>query len=47
MQDVLPQRPMRSVELRRLSLDEVFSQVVQKDVGSDAAEPAREELSHV
>ena len=47
MQRILSERPMRSVELRRLSLDEVFIQVVQKDVGSDAAELAREELSHV
>ncbi|MCZ6811654.1 MAG: ATP-binding cassette domain-containing protein [Planctomycetota bacterium] len=47
MQRVLSQRPMRSVELRRLSLDEVFIQVVQNDVGSGAAELAREELSHV
>ena len=47
MQRILSQRPMRSVELRRLSLDEVFIQVVQDDVGSGAAELAREELSHV
>ncbi|MCH8345147.1 MAG: ATP-binding cassette domain-containing protein [Planctomycetes bacterium] len=47
MQRILSQRPMRSVELRRLSLDEVFIQVVQNDVGSGAAELAREELSHV
>lgn len=47
MQHVLSARPMRSVELRRLSLDEVFIQVVQQDVGYDAAELAREELSLV
>ena len=47
MQHVLSERSMRSVELRRLSLDEVFIQVVQQDVGKEAAELAREELSLV
>lgn len=47
MQQVLCERPMRSVELRRLSLDEVFIQVVQQDVGHEAAKIAREELSLV
>lgn len=47
MQHVLSKQPMRSVELRQLSLDEVFIQVVQQDVGKEAAELAREELSHV
>jgi ABC-2 type transport system ATP-binding protein len=47
MQEVLRAHPMRSIELRRLSLDEVFVQLVRQDEGSDAAELAREELSHV
>jgi ABC-2 type transport system ATP-binding protein len=47
MQRVLAGHPMRSINLRRLSLDEVFVQLVLEDEGSDAAELAREELSHV
>ncbi len=47
MQAVLSDRPMRSVELRRLSLDEVFVRLVLADEGADAADKAREELSHV
>lgn len=39
--------PLRSVELRRLSLDEVFVRLVRKGEGEIAAERAREELSHV
>ena len=47
MRNVLDGHAMRSIELRRLSLNEVFVQLVRKDEGSDAAELAREELSHV
>jgi ABC-2 type transport system ATP-binding protein len=47
MKAVLSSHPMRSIELRRLSLDEVFVQLVLRDEGADAAELAREELSHV
>jgi len=47
MQQVMNTAPMRSVALRRLSLDEVFVRVVRDDVGEAAAEAAREELSHV
>jgi ABC-2 type transport system ATP-binding protein len=39
--------PMRRVELRRLSLTEVFVRLVMRDAGAAAAEQAREELSHV
>ncbi len=47
MHRVLGRHPVRSIELRRLSLDEVFVQLVQRDEGADAAEQARESLSHV
>jgi ABC-2 type transport system ATP-binding protein len=47
MKSVLAGHPMRSIELRRLSLDEVFVQLVLQDAGSNAAELAREELGHV
>jgi ABC-2 type transport system ATP-binding protein len=47
MKDALASHPMRSIELRRLSLDEVFVRLVRDDEGADAAELAREELSHV
>jgi ABC-2 type transport system ATP-binding protein len=47
MKDALASQPMRSIELRRLSLDEVFVRLVREDEGADAAELAREELSHV
>jgi ABC-2 type transport system ATP-binding protein len=47
MKRALAGHPMRPIELRRLSLDEVFVQLVQQDAGADAAELAREELSHV
>ncbi|MHC4415349.1 MAG: ABC transporter ATP-binding protein [Planctomycetota bacterium] len=47
MRQVLDGRAMRSVELRRLTLDEVFVQLVGRDEGSAAAQRAREELSHV
>ena len=47
MRAVLDAAPLRSVRLRRLSLDEVFVRLVLEDEGADAAERAREELSHV
>ncbi len=47
MQRVLEREPMRAIELRRISLNEVFVRLVQEDKGADAARQAREELSHV
>jgi ABC-2 type transport system ATP-binding protein len=47
MRQVLDGHPMRSIKLRRLSLDEVFVRLVLQDEGADAADLAREELSHV
>lgn len=47
MQEILSLAPMRSVELRRLSLDEVFVRLVRQDLGEQAAATARVELSHV
>jgi len=47
MKDALELGPMRSAELRRLTLDEVFIRAVKEDVGEEAAAVAREELSHV
>ncbi len=47
MKNALAAYTLRSIELRRLSLDEVFVQLVQRDQGAAAAEQVREELSHV
>ena len=47
MQQILQSGPMRSVALRRLTLDEVFIQQVKVGGGDEAAALAREELSHV
>lgn len=47
MQTIIETRPTRSVELRRLTLDEVFVRLVLRGEGEQAAELAREELSHV
>ncbi len=47
MNRVLSSHPLRSIKLRRLTLDEVFIRVVLQDEGSAAAALAREELSHV
>ena len=47
MNSVLSSHPLRSIKLRRLTLDEVFIRLVLQDEGSDAAALAREELSHV
>lgn len=45
MQHLLAAAPMRSIELRQLSLDEVFVQLVMKDEGEVAAQQVREQLS--
>ncbi|MCI0363357.1 MAG: ATP-binding cassette domain-containing protein [Phycisphaerales bacterium] len=37
---------IRSIELRRLSMEEVFVRVVRSDLGERAAQVAKEELSH-
>ncbi len=47
MQAVLSAHPMRSINLRRLSLSEVFVRLVTQDEGAAAAARAREELAHV
>ena len=47
MNRIMQLAPMRRVELRRLSLDEVFVRVVREDLGEQAALKAREELAHV
>ncbi len=47
MRTVLQAYSMRSIELRRLTLDEVFIRQVAMDVSEEAAKIAREELSHV
>ncbi|MGH7536089.1 MAG: ABC transporter ATP-binding protein, partial [Gemmatimonadales bacterium] len=47
MSGILARGAMRSVELRRLTLEEVFVRVVHRDAGADAAEAAREELKFV
>jgi ABC-2 type transport system ATP-binding protein len=46
MQSILAEGPVRSVELRRITLEEVFVQLVMRDRGVEAAAEAREELSH-
>jgi ABC-2 type transport system ATP-binding protein len=47
MKRVLERYPVRSIELRRLSLDEVFVQLVRQDEGAEAAAQAKEDLTHV
>jgi len=47
MIDIVERHPVRSIELRRLSLEEVFVQMVLRDAGAEAAQRAREELKHV
>jgi len=47
MRDVMAAHSVRSISLRRVSLDEVFVRVVQEHRGEEAAALAREELSHV
>jgi ABC-2 type transport system ATP-binding protein len=43
---VLEAAPMRAIELRRLSLNEVFVQLVRRDEGDAAAHQVRQELTH-
>lgn len=45
MRDMVAAHPMRSIELRQLSLDEVFVRLVMDDEGAAAAQQAREQLS--
>jgi ABC-2 type transport system ATP-binding protein len=47
MRSILTLHPMRSIELRRITLDEVFVQMVMRDEGVQAAQIVQEELSHV
>ncbi len=47
MREILKRAPVRSVELRRITLEEVFVRLVMESEGEAAAERAREELSHV
>jgi ABC-2 type transport system ATP-binding protein len=46
MRAILESAPVRSVELRRITLEEVFVQMVMRDRGVEAAEMAKEELAH-
>ncbi len=46
MQAVMAAAPMRSVELRRPTLEEVFVRLVLQDEGEEAARAVREGLSH-
>lgn len=46
MRDIVNAMPVRSIELKQLSLEEVFVRLVLKDEGQAAARQAREELSH-
>ncbi len=47
MQRVLAEHPMRAIELRRLSLTEVFVRLVGEGQGREAARQAHQELSRV
>jgi ABC-type uncharacterized transport system ATPase subunit len=47
MREIVSAHDVRSVRLRRLSLEEVFVNLVRRDEGDAAAVRAREELSHV
>jgi ABC-2 type transport system ATP-binding protein len=46
MREIVTAGPVRSVELRRITLEEVFVQLVMRDRGAEAAELAQEELAH-
>jgi ABC-2 type transport system ATP-binding protein len=46
MRAILESAPVRSVELRRITLEEVFVQMVMRDRGVEEAEIAKEELAH-
>jgi ABC-2 type transport system ATP-binding protein len=47
MRAVMAREALQSVELRRVTLDEIFVRLVLRDEGEAAAKLAREELSHV
>lgn len=47
MRELTSRWPVRSIELRRLTLEEVFVRLVMQDSGQEEAAKAREELSHV
>ncbi len=47
MRTILAAVPLRRIELRQLSLDEVFVRLVSRQEGHDAAAEAKEQLSHV
>lgn len=47
MREIVTRMPVRSVELRRLTMEEVFVRLVTSDRGDAAAAVAREELAHV
>ena len=44
---IVQQYPVRSIQVRQVTLNDVFVQMVRNDEGSEAAQRAREELSHV
>lgn len=45
--EIVSSGPVRRVELRQLSMEEVFVRMVRSDLGEQAAAVAKEELSHV
>jgi ABC-2 type transport system ATP-binding protein len=47
MRTIVSRGAFRSIRLQRVTLEDVFVRLVLKDEGADAAELAREELSHV
>ena len=44
MREIMSRQSLRSIELRRLTMEEVFVRLVRTDEGDAAAERAREEL---
>lgn len=46
MRQIMTNCAVRSIELRRLSMDEVFVRLVRSDMGEQAAISAKEQLSH-
>ncbi|MGI9013472.1 MAG: ABC transporter ATP-binding protein [Phycisphaerales bacterium] len=47
MHDILQQQPLRRIELRRPTLEDIFVELVRADEGAAAAQEARETLAHV
>jgi ABC-2 type transport system ATP-binding protein len=47
MKNIVSSCSVRRIELRQLSMEEVFVRLVRTDLGEQAAEVAKEELSHV